>query len=44
MAEIKAVHGFKDPLSDSPMRAANPDIYETRLPRMFPVHRHIYLY
>jgi len=44
MAEIKAVHTFTDPLSASQMRVQNPDLFETRLPRMFPVHRHIYLY
>ena len=44
MAEIKQVHGFTDPLSASPMRAANPDLFETRLPRMFPIHRQIYIY
>lgn len=43
-ATVKQVHGFTDPLSESPMRAANPDHFDTRMPRMFPVHRHIYIY
>jgi hypothetical protein len=44
MAEIKQIHGFTDPLSVSQMRTQNPDLFETKLPRMFPIHRHIYIF
>jgi hypothetical protein len=44
METIKQVHGFTDPLSASQMRTQNPDLFDTRLPRMFPIHRHIYIY
>ena len=42
--EITKVHGFTDPLSAGPMRQNNPDLFDTRLPRMYPIHRHIYIY
>jgi hypothetical protein len=41
---IKKVHDFTDPLSKPIMESSNPDMYDTRLPRMYPVHRHIYIY
>ena len=43
-ATIKQVHGFKDPLSESPMRSGNPDLFDTRMPRLYPIHRQIYIY
>ena len=44
MVNIERVHGFTDPLSVSLMHSSNPDLFSKNLPRMFPVHRHIYLY
>lgn len=41
---VKRVHGFTDPLSEGQMKTQNPDLFEERLPRMYPIHRHIYLY
>src|ERR1017187_1282422 len=43
-AVVKQVHTFTDPLAASQMHTQNPDLYDTRLPRMYPVHRHIYIY
>jgi hypothetical protein len=43
-AAIKRQHDFTDPLSKPIMESTNPDLYDTRLPRMYPVHRHIYIY
>ena len=44
MAEIKAVHSFTEPLSAGLMRANNPDMFDERMPRMYPIHRHINIY
>lgn len=43
-AAVKQVHGFTDPLAAPQMRTQNPDLYDTRMPRMYPIHRHIYIY
>lgn len=43
-SQIKQVHGFTDPLTAPQMRAQNPDHYDNRMPRMYPIHRHIYIY
>lgn len=41
-ATIKKAHKFTDPLSI--MREQNPDMYSTDMPRMYPIHRHIYIH
>lgn len=41
---VKQVHGFTDPLSEGVMRTENPDHYDIRMPRMYPIHRHIYIF
>jgi hypothetical protein len=41
---VARVHGFTDPLSAPVMNKDNPGMYDTRLPRMYPIHRHIYIY
>ncbi|MFZ1012866.1 MAG: hypothetical protein WAN28_05930 [Terracidiphilus sp.] len=43
---INHTHGFKEPLTEATgvMRKENPDLYDPRMPRMFPVHRMIYIY
>jgi hypothetical protein len=41
---INKVHGFTDPLSKPVMQSNNPDHFSTAMPRMFPIHQHIYLY
>ena len=41
---VKQVHGFTDPLAAGQMRTQNPDLFHEGLPRMFPIHRHIYIY
>jgi hypothetical protein len=39
---IKRTHGFTDPLSI--MKETNPDLYSTSMPRMYPIHRHVYIH
>lgn len=41
---VAKIHGFTDPLAAGQMKAGNPDLFDTRMPRMYPIHRHIYLY
>lgn len=36
--------GFSDSRTKSLMRAHNPDLYDTNMPRMYPIHRHIYIH
>ena len=43
-AAVKQVHGFTDPLSAPQMRVQNPDHFDNRMPRMYPIHRQIYIY
>lgn len=39
---IKKLHGFTDPLSI--MKEQNPDLYDNSMPRMYPIHRHIFIH
>jgi hypothetical protein len=39
---IKRAHKFTDPLSI--MKEQNPEMYSTDMPRMYPIHRHIYIH
>lgn len=41
---IGAVHGFTDPLSAGTMKKENPDLFNTNMPRMYPILRHIFIY
>jgi hypothetical protein len=41
-ATIKQSHGFTSPLSI--MKERNPDMYDTNMPRMYPIQRHIYIH
>lgn len=41
---IGTVWGFTDGPTQSLMRSKNPDHFDERMPRMYPIHRHIYLY
>lgn len=41
---ISKVHEFTDPLSSGVMKKENPDLYQSNMPRMYPIHRHIYIY
>lgn len=41
---IKQFHHFKDPLSEGLMKENNPDMYDSRMPRLYPTHRLIYIY
>lgn len=43
-ATISKQHDFTEPLSASVMRKENPDLYQSNMPRMYPIHRHIHLY
>lgn len=43
-ATIKQVHGFTDPLGRGLMEAGNPGMYDTHMPRMYPIHRNVYIY
>jgi hypothetical protein len=43
-AEIKGTHGFTAPLTQGLMKPSNPDMYDTNMPRMYPIHRHIYIH
>lgn len=43
-AVVKQVHGFTDPLAKGMMEKDNPDLYDPRMPRMYPIHRHIHLF
>src|SRR5579863_1864742 len=41
---VNQVHGFTDPLTSGTMRKDNPDHFDTKMPRMYPILRHIHLY
>ena len=41
---INRVNGFTEPISEGVMKQSNPDLFDTRMPRLYPVHRHIHLY
>lgn len=41
-ATIKQAHKFTDPLSI--MKEQNPEMYSNNMPRMFPIHRHVYIH
>jgi hypothetical protein len=41
---VKQTHGFTDPLTAPTMRSLNPDLFDTSMPRLYPIHRHIHLY
>jgi len=44
-SEVKRVHGFEDPLAKPVMQSSNvPEMYDPSMPRMYPIHRHIYIY
>lgn len=44
-ATIKQTHGFADALTKGTLMAPNnPDMYDTNMPRMYPIHRHIYIH
>ncbi len=44
MANVGKQHGFTEPGSAWLMKADNPDLFDTHMPRMYPIHRHIHLY
>lgn len=41
---VNKVHGFTDPLAESVMHKENPDLFNNDMPRLYPIHRHIYIY
>lgn len=41
---VKRVHNFTDPLAEGLMHSENPELYDASLPRMYPIHRHVYIY
>jgi hypothetical protein len=43
-SEIKQTHGFTDPLTTGLMKKTNPGMFDPALPRMYPIHRHIYIH